>query len=154
MILIAGLIVGTLILVALEVFLPGGVLGLAAVLCLLIASYLSLTDYGVFAAAMVFFGTVFASLALAVCQFHFLAKTAYGQKLFLRKSVEGRTERENGHDGMIGMSGETLTRLNPTGMILINGKNYEAFSRDGYIAKNESVRVIGRDNFQLIIQKS
>ncbi len=154
MMLIAGFIVGTLILVALEVFLPGGVLGVAAVVCLLIASYLTYVDYGLFGALMVFFGTVFASLAFAVVQFRFFAKSSYGQKLFLSKSVEGRTNNDKGDDEMIGESGQTLTRLNPTGMVLINGKNYEAFSRDGYIEKNESVRVIDRDNFKLIIQKS
>ncbi|MGB0414547.1 MAG: NfeD family protein [Coraliomargarita sp.] len=154
MMLIVGLILGTLILVALEVFLPGGVLGVAAVVTLLVASYLTYVDYGLFQALMVFFGTVFASLALAIAQFSFLAKTSYGQKLFLRKSVEGRTNSDKGHDAIVGKSGQTLTRLNPTGMVLINGKNYEAFSRDGYIGKNESVRVIARDNFKLIIQKS
>ena len=94
---------------------------------------------------MVFAAGLLASLALAVTQFRILSKTSYGRKLFLSTSVVGRTNANRGYDDMIGASGQTLTRLNPTGMILINGKNYEAFSRDGYIAQNESVRVIGRE---------
>ncbi len=152
--LLAGLIIGTLVLVALEVILPGGVLGVAAVVCLLIASYMAYVDYGLFPATLVFFGTIFGSLILAIVQFRFLAKTSYGRKLFLRAAVEGRSHDEEGGDDVVGKPGQTLTRLNPTGMVSINGKSYEAFSQDGYIEKDESVRVVARDNFKLIIQKS
>lgn len=152
--LIAGLILATLVLTALEVFLPGGVLGVAACLCLVAATYLSYESFGAFTATMVFFGTILAALVLAIIQFRYLIKTPMGRKLFLRKTVDGHSNVEQSGDDIIGKAGQTLTRFNPSGMVQINGKQYEAYSQDGFIEQNQPVRVVARDSFKLIIQKS
>ncbi|MGB0415310.1 MAG: NfeD family protein [Coraliomargarita sp.] len=151
---IAGLILATLVLTALEVFLPGGVLGVAACVCLVVASYLSYESFGLFTATMVFFGTVLAALVLAILQFRYLIKTPVGQKLFLRNTVDGHSNETSGSDDIVGKTGQALTRLNPTGMVTIDGKQFEAHSEDGFIEQNQSVRVVARDSFKLIIQKS
>lgn len=152
--LIAGLILTTLVLTALEVFLPGGVLGVAAVVCLVVATYLSYESFGAFTATMVFFATILAALVLAIIQFRYLIKTPMGRKLFLRKTVDGHSNVEQSNDDIIGKAGQTLTRFNPSGMVQINGKQYEAYSQDGFIEENQPVRVVARDSFKLIIQKS
>ena len=152
--LIAGLILATLIFTALEVILPGGVLGVAAVICLLAATYMSYDAFGMYAATFIFFGTALAALVLAIIQFRYLIKTPLGQKLFLRKTVYGHSNEPDTSDDIIGMTGQALTRLNPSGMVAIDGKQYEASSQDGYIEQNQSVRVVARDSFKLIIQKS
>lgn len=153
MMLIAGLIVLALILTALEVFLPGGVLGVVAAVCILAATYFSYVDYGIFAATLVFLGSVFASLLAAIVQFRLLKRTPYGRKLFLDSAVQGHSNEASGSDDLLGKEAQAVTRLNPTGMILVAGRQFEASSRDGFIDKDETVRVVARDNFKLIIEK-
>jgi membrane-bound ClpP family serine protease len=46
-----------------------------------------------------------------------------------------------------------MTRLNPSGKVAIDGQSYVAYSRDGYIEVDQPVRIAGRDNFKLIIEK-
>ena len=53
-----------------------------------------------------------------------------------------------------GQEGIALTRLNPSGKVSINGKNYEAQSQDGYVEKSEKIVVVTQDNFKLIIKKA
>lgn len=151
--LIIGLIVATLVLAALEVLLPGGVLGVVGLICLLAATYLSFEAYGAFVATLVFLGTGLAALVLAVFQFRYLIRTPLGQKLFLRKTVEGHCSEEATTEDILGKTGQALTRLNPTGMVLIDDQQFEAHSEDGFIEQNQTVRVVARDNFKLIIQK-
>ena len=129
-------------------------LGVVAVVCLLAASYLSYASFGLFVAVLVFSATVLAALLLAIVQFRYLIKTPMGKKLFLRTAVDGTSNVVEIRDDLIGASGRTLTRLNPTGMISVQGKQYEACSDDGFIEQNQTVRVVARDSFKLIIQKS
>lgn len=56
-------------------------------------------------------------------------------------------------DNVIGKDAVTLTTMAPTGMIQIDNDKYEAFSRSGMLSAGETVRVVDRDNFRLIIEK-
>ncbi|WP_169305339.1 NfeD family protein [Coraliomargarita akajimensis] len=148
-----GLIVGALVLTALEVFVPGGILGVCAAVCILVASYLSFQAYGLFVASVVFFASVLASVTVAIIQFRMLRHTSVGRKLFLSSTIHGHSNVAAGTDDLLGVEAQAITRLNPTGMISVAGKQYEASSRDGFIEKNQTVRVVARENFNLIIEK-
>lgn len=154
MTLIAGLVLAVLVLTALEIFVPGGVLGAGAFVCLLVATGLCFSQYGFLPAVILFFATGSAALLLAIVQFRWWIKSPAGRGFFLREVVRGRRPAPDAGAAMIGQTGEALTRLNPSGRISINGKSFEACSRDGYIEAHSTVRVVGRDSFKLIIQKS
>jgi len=46
-----------------------------------------------------------------------------------------------------------VTRLNPSGKVTIEGKNYEANSQDGYIEAKQEISVVAQNNFKLTIRK-
>ena len=150
---ILGFIVAALVLVFFEVMLPGGVLGVLSALCLLVATWFSFEAYGVMGGMAVFFGTLLAMALLVFVEFKLLAKTSIGQKFFLKASIEGHTRGAVAEDSVIGKEGMTLTRLNPSGKIAVDGKNYEAYSQDGYIERDQAIAVVAQDNFKLIIKK-
>lgn len=155
MTLIIVLIVVAMILVFFEVLLPGGLLGVLAFVSVLGATWVAAEEFGTMGAALVFVGSVLACLVVTVVAFVTLAKTGLGKRFFLKESVTGHTKAEasNSVENVIGKQGETRTRLNPTGMVNIDGVSYEAFSRDGYLATGERVEVVGKDNFKLIVKK-
>ena len=150
---ILGFTAAALILVFFEVLLPGGVLGVLSALCLLAASWISYDTYGLLAGAAVFFGTILLMVVLVFVEFKLLGKTSFGQQFFLKSSIEGHTRAAVAEDSVIGMQGMTLTRLNPSGKIAVGGKNYEAYSQDGYIERDQVIAVVAQDNFKLIIKK-
>ena len=153
MFLILGLIVAALVLAFFEVLLPGGILGLAAAVCVLAATWYAFALYGTLSAAGVFLGALACAGLMIYLEFRYLSRTDYGKKFFLRDAVEGHT-REGGEENLVGKRGKALTRLNPSGMVLVDGVRHEGFSQDGYIDAGAEVEVVGTGNFKLIIRKS
>ncbi len=151
---IVGLVLAVLVLVALEVIVPGGVLGVCAVVCLLAATGLCFIDYGFFPALVLFVTTACAALLLAIVQFRWWVRSPAGRGLFLRAVVGKSSSTKPEADSLMGRNCETLTRLNPSGRVLLDGESHEAYSRDGYIEAHTIVRIVGRDAFKLIIQKT
>lgn len=147
-------VIATLILAFLELLLPGGVLGILAAISLLVATWFGFESYGFFGGITVFFGTLVALIVFTFFEFKLMAKTSYGRKFFLDTSVSGRSNSAQAEDSIIGKKGIALTRLNPSGKIAVNGKNYEAHSQDGYIENGEEVEVVTQDNFKLTIKKT
>ncbi|MFP4165643.1 MAG: NfeD family protein [Opitutales bacterium] len=147
------LIAAALVLVFFEILVPGGILGFLAGVCLIFATWIGFQEYGAFGGAVVFIGTLFAALLLIFFELKYLSKTAYGKKFFLSESDSGHTKATTVDDLIIGKQGKTVTRLNPTGIVMIENEQYEANSRDGYIESGATVEVAGKDSFKLIVKK-
>lgn len=150
---IIGCILAALVLAFVEVLLPGGVLGVLAALCVLAATWFGFDVYGPLAAIVVFCGTLIGMAVLLLIEFKWLLKTSIGQHLLLKTSVVGHTRKPPAENSMVGHEGIALTRLNPSGRVVIQGKNYDACSQDGYIQRNQPVVVVAQDTFKLIIKK-
>lgn len=150
---ILGLIVTALILVFFEVILPGGILGIIAVICVIIATWMTGAEYGAGAATLVFTGSALAIGLLTYLEFKILARTSLGNRIFLKSTVTGHSNRNQSEDSIIGKEGTAITRLNPAGKVAIGEQSFDAHSQDGYIDAGTPVRVVKQDSFQLIIQK-
>ena len=154
MMMISIFIVAALILAFLELLLPGGVLGVLAFISLLVATWFGFESFGFFGGLVVFFGTLVALVLLSFIEFKLMVKTPYGKKFLLDTVIEGRSNKAQAEDLIVGKEGLALTRLNPSGKVSINGKNYEAQSQDGYVENGEKIVVVTQDNFKLIIKKT
>jgi membrane-bound serine protease (ClpP class) len=150
---IIGFIAAALVLVFFEVILPGGILGILAALCVLVASWLGYAEYGVVGGAGVFLGSICAIALLVYLEFKVIARTKLGSGFFLKTSVTGHSNVSKAEETIIGKEGTALTRLNPSGKVAIEGQSYDAYSQDGYIEANHAVTVVAKDNFKLIIKK-
>lgn len=144
-----------LILLGFEVFIPGGILGVFGGLALLAGVVLAFMEYGqsggwsAFAVASVLSGGLF------YFEFRILPRTRMGRKLFLHSEVAGTSQPPVAEAaGVLDKTGEALTPLSPSGYVLIDGQRYEAFCRSGFVDKGATVRVVGLDNFRLIVSKS
>jgi membrane-bound serine protease (ClpP class) len=69
-------------------------------------------------------------------------------KFFDRIALVSTQQRSEGYtsrfikESMIGIKGTTITLLRPSGKILINGKNFDAYTRGEYIGKDKKVEII------------
>lgn len=153
MILITALVLAALVLLFFEVILPGGILGVAAALCVLAATWAGFSEFGFVGGSLTFLISVVAAAVLVFVEFKFLAKSPLGRNFFLRSSVTGHSNQAQGEPELVGREATALTRLNPSGRVAIDGHTYEAYSEDGYIESGASVRVTRQDSFKLIIQK-
>jgi len=150
---IVGLALLALVLASFEILVPGGILGILAVVSLAMASYLAYEPFGLGGSVLLFLGTGIVIAVVVYFEFKLLAKTRFRNRFILSSAVTGKSESLHSTDEVIDAEGVTLTAMAPTGMILVNDQKFEAFSRSGFLSKNQTIRVVARDNFRLIIEK-
>jgi membrane-bound ClpP family serine protease len=84
-----------------------------------------------------------------------LPKTAFGRKMIVQAKVDATSQPPIARlETVVDKPAEALTTLSPSGYVLVEGRRYEAFCRSGQAPKGASLRVVGVDNFRLIVTQS
>lgn len=140
-------------LLALEIIVPGGIVGSIGGVSLIGGIAVLYHEYGLEAGMI---GLLIA-LALVVGVFFLeikvLPKTAFGKRFFLHSKVEGNSQKNLADDSWLGKECKTVTALAPSGFILIDGKKVDATSRSGFIEANQTVKIVSKNNFRILVSK-
>jgi membrane-bound serine protease (ClpP class) len=143
-------LIGVLLLAA-EIFLPGGVAGIIGGLSMAAGCVISFVVFGSGG------GTIATVVALALLgltlylELIWLPNTSFGKKLILHSKVDSVSQPPLANPELVGKSAETLTTLSPSGYVRVEGRRYEAFCRSGQVPKGTVLRVVGIDNFRVIV---
>lgn len=144
-----------IVLLAVEVIVPGGILGSIGGLMMFGGCIAAFIYYGTGGGIIaVIIATVLAILAFYI-EFRILPKTSLGRRAFLTSEIKAVSSAfgEEARD-LIGKSAKALTMLSPSGYILIDGKRYEAFCQSGQVPAGANLEVTGADNFRLIVSET
>jgi len=141
-----------IVLLAVEVIVPGGILGTIGGLMMFGGCVMSFIEYGTIGGSIAV-ATALALTGLALfIEFRVLPKTAIGRRAFLTSEVTGVSSAFGAEaSALIGKPALAMTMLSPSGYIKIDGKRYEAFSQSGQVPAGSALEVIGADNFRLIV---
>lgn len=144
------IIVGILLLVAELVLLPGlSIAGICAFGAYLGAIYKAFTAYGTTGGIITIIIVVAVSITATILSLR--AKT--WQKLSLKNQMEGTSQPLPNNELKEGDRGITVTRLAPSGNIMIGEKTYEAKSQgDVYVDPKKNIEVVGFENFTVIVK--
>ena len=137
---------------AVEVIIPGGILGTIGALLMFSGCFLAFTDYGTLGGTLAIL-TAFALGGLALfIEFRILPKTKIGKRAFLTSQITG-VSAALGKEALelVGKSAEALTMLSPSGYVRVDGRRYEAFCQSGQAQAGSMLDIIGADNFRLIV---
>jgi membrane-bound ClpP family serine protease len=141
-----------ILLIGVEVIIPGAILGTIGGVLMFAGCVVAYFEFGSGG------GTIAVVVAFAIggfalfLEFHWLPKTKLGKRAFLTKEITavsaalGDEARE-----LIGMSAEALTMLSPSGYVRVNGRRYEAFCQSGQVPMGTALEITGADNFRLIV---
>ena len=143
-----------ILLLAGEVFMPGAVLGIIGGLCMAAGCVISFLQFGTGGGmAATVLALVLLSSTLYI-ELVWLPKTRFGKKLIVHSTVSATSQPPLAElNSVVGRPAEALTPLVPSGYVLVDGRRYEAFSQSGHVPKGATLRVIGLDNFRLILTK-
>lgn len=143
--------VGILLLVV-EVVVPGGILGAIGGLMMLSAGVLAFVEYGTAG------GTLAVTLAIALAllalfiEIRILPATRLGRRAFLTSQVTGVSAALGAEaQSLVGQPAVALTMLSPSGYVQVAGRRYESFCQSGQVPAGAVLEVIGVDNFRLIV---
>ena len=149
------LITSGIFLMTVEVFVPGGVLGLIGGILAAIGIYLSFKIYGlalgmaVLLASLVILG-VFISFALKM-----IPHTRIGQWLILGEEVskqKGFHSDSNMDNNLAGKEGVTESLLRPAGIAQIDGQRIDVMTEGEYVEPNTRIRVIRVDGNRVLVE--
>jgi membrane-bound ClpP family serine protease len=144
-----------LLLLAAEVFLPGviaGIFGGVAMIAGCIAAFQEFGAGGGVAAT----GLAAALLGLTFyTELVWLPKTRWGKKLIVQSTLAATSQPPLAVAAdVVGKPAEAITPLGPSGYVLVEGRRYEAFCQSGHVTAGGRLRVVGLDNFRLIVTQS
>jgi membrane-bound serine protease (ClpP class) len=141
-----------LVLLAVEVIVPGGILGVAGGIALLAATIVTFTQYGATSGVIALAASVLLAGLTVVLELYLIRHTKLGKKAFLNAEITASSsDLAQQTKELIGKSAESATMLSPSGYVTIDGRSYEAFCPSGQIPAGTTLRVIGADNFRLIV---
>ncbi len=142
-----------LLLLAIEVLVPGGILGSVGGLMLFLGCVLAFIRLG-FTEGIIAVAVTFVAAAIVFyIQFKILPKTRMGKKFFLDEEIDGNAAAlgDQARD-LIGKTAEAVTVLAPSGYVSVEGKRFEAFSESGHITPGTILVVVGANHFQIIVR--
>ena len=141
------LLVLGLVLILIELFLPGGILGFlgaaALIAALIIAFRQSQTTGAIFLAIIIIVVPILVITGLKI-----FPKTFVGKRVILKPTTETSDQRgapgviNHDYAALINQNGKTVTPLRPSGIIEINGERYSAVAEGEMINPDTNVTVI------------
>lgn len=136
------LVGGGFVLIAAEIFIPGGILGVVGVIALLIAGLLGFSVFGLSggllsAIGLLIGGTVFLGLWVKYCPQSF-----FGRWFTLKEDGRDFKSYDNHLDALLGQSGVAHTDLRPAGIALIGQQKIDVLSEAGFVTRGTPVKVI------------
>ncbi len=140
------------LLIFLEFFLPGGIMGIAGAIFLIVSVVLfTMQSSSLVATVLYILGVVFLVLML-IRYALWRIRTGRAKGIFLSTVQEGYVASSFDKE-LIGKKGEALSDLKPSGHIVIEKKRYQAVAKVGYVVKGSKIEVIGGDGAHLIVKK-
>ena len=141
-----------MLLIFIEFFLPGAVMGTIGAVLVLASIYLFATETeSAWALAAYIIAVVIALIYLVKFAIWRMQKTA-PQHTILSNASQAGYVASTYDASAIGKKGIVLSDLKPGGYILVDGRKEQAISVSGYIAQNLEVEVIGGQEESLLVK--
>lgn len=145
-----GLLIAGFIMVVLEMFLPGMILGVCGIFCLLSAILVSFVQLGMVGGLWTLTGTMASGVLLVLFWMKYFPRIGPGRKLLLESESDGCATAAP--DGMEGMEGEAITPLRPSGTARIGGKRCDVVAEGSLIDAGQKIRVLKKDGMRIIVR--
>jgi membrane-bound serine protease (ClpP class) len=142
-----------LVLIAVDFYLPGFVLGSVGVVLMLVATVLCGQHHSLTVTALLFCAEVVAGFGAAWLSIKYFPQTKYGRKMILHETLEGAQASRNASADLVGREGTAQTVLRPTGVAVIDGKRLDVMAESGMIAAGNAIKVVAVEGTRVIVQK-
>lgn len=145
---------GGLLLLALEVVVPGAILGIVGGIMLMVGVGLSFDRFGAEGGALASAAALLIGGVAIYLEFVLLPRSRLARKFSMAATVSGTSQPAVAESALIGCRAMAATPLAPSGLIECGGRRYEAFARSGHVPAGAAVEVVGIDTFRVIVTLS
>ena len=143
-----------IVLLALEIVTPGPLCGIAGGICLVLGIAKAVGLYGVTGGTVAVILALAALAAVVYLEFVWLPKSRLLKHVSVTAGGTGTSQPAVADAAVVGHEAVAQTVLAPTGYVQVDGRRYEAFCRSGHVEVGTRLRVVGIDNFRIIVAKT
>jgi membrane-bound serine protease (ClpP class) len=142
------------ILIVIEFFVPGGILGIAGLASILTSIFLSTESIGLAAISILI--AMLTCIVSIVLLFKVFGKSI---KIFDRLILKDSTRTDQGYVSkvnrldLIGQEGTTVTALRPAGLATFNGEQLDVISEGMYIEANKKIKIIKVEGARTVVRE-
>jgi membrane-bound serine protease (ClpP class) len=142
-----------LLMVCLEIFIPGGVIGTAGAASIFASFWLAYSVFGAeFGIYFILIGLLLVMAGVTASMVYF-PKTRLSDRVFLKADQKGYSSNDEKLKSLEGAEGIAATRLRPSGIAKFDGKRYSVVA-DEYVEAGEKVRVAGVAGSRIKVRKT
>jgi membrane-bound serine protease (ClpP class) len=146
------LTVAAFVLMALEVFLPGGVVGALGGICLLVACVFAIKAFGSANGIVVSLLLILSTLGAFMFWLVKLPGSRMGKRIVLQADLQGsKSAVDENH--LVGLRGLAETDLRPSGYIRIDGKRHDVVAARGFIQQGTEVEVSEVHGMRIVVRE-
>ncbi|HUJ70851.1 MAG TPA: NfeD family protein [Verrucomicrobiae bacterium] len=144
-----------MVLIAVDFYLPGFVLGSIGVVLMLVATGVCYSATESFSSTIILFcGEVVLGIGAGYASVKYFPKTAAGRKMILSKTQAGeRAQSQQPNNNWVGRRGVAQTVLRPAGMALIDGERHDVVAESGMIESGSPIKIVAVHENQLVVTK-
>lgn len=143
-------IIGGILLVITETFVPGGVVGAVGIVLVLIGVVAGFT-HGVTMGFGLLAGAVVVGILLFYLWMKFFPKSIVGRKVILQQDASTWHGWDTENPALFGRLGTTSAPLHPTGIAVIEGKRIDVVTRGEMVEAGRKVRVIEVEGNRVVV---
>ena len=142
------------ILLALEVIVPGAILGIIGGVAILAGVVLAFDQYGFEGGGLAAVAAVILTGVTLYLEFVLLPRSRLAKTFSMTATVSGTSQPALADRTVIGKTVVAVTPLAPSGVVELDGRRYEAFARTGHVPVGTRLDIIDLDNFRLVVSKT
>lgn len=144
------LIAGVLLLVV-EVFVPGLIVGTAGACALIAATILTYTHYGVSAGNLLLLAEIVGGVIFFLWWLRYVPRSSFARRLSLSATVGAAVSSEEA--ALVGQSGTAISTLRPSGIVEVEGTRLDVVTEGELISPGERVRVIKVEGNRIVVRR-
>lgn len=147
------LLAGGLLLVGIEIFVPGGILGAIGGLLLvgaIVTGFFAFPDYGPFVAV----GIILLAGIFLAAWIKFFPETWIGKQMTVARDMKTYKATQDGVEEFRGKEGQAASDLRPGGFATINGKRVDVITQGEMISKGAKIRVAKVEGNRIVVEES
>jgi membrane-bound serine protease (ClpP class) len=151
---IIGLLILGLMLIFLEMFVPGGIIGFIGTMLMGTGTILCFYYYGPSTGMAVLLGTCALVTAIVILFFRIFPYTAEGKWVIMNHTLvtaKGSHSETTRYQTLIGREGCTESKLRPAGIAIVDGERLDVVSEGDYLEENTRIRVQRVDGNRIVV---
>ena len=150
--LFATLVVVGLFMLAIEVIIPGGVVGAIGFLSLMLACAISFKAFGAKTGMLSTVSIMLGSVVIIALWIKYLPTSPIGRIITLNETPSPEAPRPFEHQELVGQEGEALTDLRPSGIARIEGRRVDVVADQDWIEHGQAIKVVKTEGNRIVVR--